>query len=675
MSSAMQKPSRPGKMGRDNQVIQLLNQLGTRLVRSEKERRAMQNMLAEHKEMFADMEDRAMLGEKAYIGLQNQIAKRESAERALLIRQQKMEKELQDKFEKIEKAAALADKIEEAIAQQARLNRRLDKIHQDKTRMIRKLDQIEEVVAETQETVRSGALVTMDDAGKDKSDDAPWWQRSFHVQAIGMAATILVAGIVGWSASSLQQSMTTRGAASSTVAAAETAESNPAADYADNREAPDENGLIIPAFSTVGAYENPETMSAEELLAAMAEDPDALAAKLNAIEPEAAPAVVPEEPQEIANQGTGENDAIELAALTPQDKVETAPPPPPPVQQAVKPPTPPARDADIEKFIADQKSDTPVRQRIAEDKNLPAVIKEIEAKALDGVPEAQHDLAAIYTAGHGGVAVDYKKAAQWFREAAIAGVGNARYNLGVLYHQGLGVDRNVDEAIRWYRAAAALGHPEAQYNLGIAHIEGIGADYNPQVAARFFEQAAQSGIMEAAYNLGLIYENGLLGTPQPQEAMRWYQKAAEQGSPEAQMALDQLSKANKPPVDLRSGAAVAPQTRKTAAAPPEAENIDPEILDGLHIPRKLSSADMSAAPEVSNKERAVVAQIQEQLERFGLYPGPADGIMGPRTEDAIRSYQASYNLTQDGRASEALLVHMLTSELDAAMGDVGSREE
>ncbi len=46
----------------------------------------------------------------------------------------------------------------------------------------------------------------------------------------------------------------------------------------------------------------------------------------------------------------------------------------------------------------------------------------------------------------------------------------------------------------------------------------------------------------------------------------------------------------------------------------------------------------------------------------GLYPGPADGISGPLTRDAIRSYQRKHGLDADGAASKNLLSHMLANE-------------
>ena len=80
-------------------------------------------------------------------------------------------------------------------------------------------------------------------------------------------------------------------------------------------------------------------------------------------------------------------------------------------------------------------------------------------------------------------------------------------------------------------------------------------------------------------------------------------------------------------------------------------------------------------------DAVIVAQIQEQLVNLGLYPGPADGIFGPVTEDAVRSYQQVNGLQIDGNASEDLLVHMLAREFElntypssGLLQDVGSQE-
>ena len=44
-----------------------------------------------------------------------------------------------------------------------------------------------------------------------------------------------------------------------------------------------------------------------------------------------------------------------------------------------------------------------------------------------------------------------------------------------------------------------------------------------------------------------------------------------------------------------------------------------------------------------------VKQVQEALKDKGFDPGPVDGIMGPKTQEALRSFQQSKNLKATGR--------------------------
>ena len=55
---------------------------------------------------------------------------------------------------------------------------------------------------------------------------------------------------------------------------------------------------------------------------------------------------------------------------------------------------------------------------------------------------------------------------------------------------------------------------------------------------------------------------------------------------------------------------------------------------------------------------SVVAEIQNDLNRLGYSAGTPDGLIGPRTTDAIRRYQRDHNLLVDGRATPELADHL-----------------
>ena len=300
-----------------------------------------------------------------------------------------------------------------------------------------------------------------------------------------------------------------------------------------------------------------------------------------------------------------------------------------------------------------------IAQRIQPDASLPSSVKRLEEQAFDGNGEAQHDLAAIYTAGHGDVEQNFDQAALWFRAAADNKIANARYNLGVLYHQGLGQDRDLGRALYWYREAAKLNHAEAQYNLGIAHIEGIGTEYNPQLAAAYFERAANQGIMEAAYNLGLIHDNGLMGQTKPEEALLWYKIAAKQGSTEAQSALEQLAKNLQISLDdvdnLVDRMQLINQSVKGRSAGPAQTTGNDE---------KTSSTATQTSSPIKQPSTELVTQVQEYLMLTGTYAGPADGINGAGTQQAIRSYQAANGLDVNGQISKTLLKSMVGGAIE-----------
>lgn len=643
---------------RDDQIITLLNQIGERLIRGEKDRIAVKSSLQRYDEIYSELESRAANSERAYLSLQNKVSRTADLEAELREWQARIEEEQKYQAEKLARAEAITLKIEEAMAHQDRMNRRLEKIIKDRAQLARKVERIEDTVIETRDALNAKAMVLLTDenlatkTAKAALPTAPAekakksqtiWDKPFYLQAAGITALIIIAISSAWAISRMP---------------------GYSLDNAVTKETPVTVREIDLALADADPANIMET-EPEILETQFEADPAALAAQLNQMEPGAGP--VPEDMQQLAasaKPATNEPEAV--------------------IKPVAFTPAPAAIDTfDTEDFVAAEQSSKPLAERVQPDPDLPPVIKEVEAKAFEGVAEAQHDLAAIYTAGHGGVKINYEKAALWFKEASLQGIANARYNLGVLYHQGLGVNKDVSKAVGWYRAAAELSHPEAQYNLGIAYVEGIGTGYSPPLAARYFQQAALSGIVEAAYNLGLIHENALLGEQDLKQALFWYKHAASQGSPEAQTALNQLAEAMK--MDSADVEKLYEQIskgtlgEKAAGGSIMGDDAQPaDIGKQTSVNTKPSAAaankqaamPASDAPVISeaivpkeNNKIILVAQIQEQLMREGLYPGPANGTLSPQTEDAIRSYQSKNRLTSDGRASQALLIHMMARDI------------
>ena len=77
--------------------------------------------------------------------------------------------------------------------------------------------------------------------------------------------------------------------------------------------------------------------------------------------------------------------------------------------------------------------------------------------ARGGCLRAQFLVGLAYHTGRG-VAVDFERAAAWYREAACGGDSYAIANLGVMSLMGQGAPRDDVDAYTWIRSAAGLGH-------------------------------------------------------------------------------------------------------------------------------------------------------------------------------------------------------------------------
>lgn len=155
------------------------------------------------------------------------------------------------------------------------------------------------------------------------------------------------------------------------------------------------------------------------------------------------------------------------------------------------------------------------------------VIKLFKNGAKQGDAEAQYNLGYMYENGKG-VERDYVIAAEWYEKAAEQGHAKAQNNLAFLYRKGYGVPQDIEKAIELYEKAAGQGCATAQINLGYLYKYGteIGQDYVK--ATDYFRKAAEQGNPTGQVNLAELYDEGK-GVPQDYaEAAKWYIKAAEQ---------------------------------------------------------------------------------------------------------------------------------------------------
>jgi hypothetical protein len=98
---------------------------------------------------------------------------------------------------------------------------------------------------------------------------------------------------------------------------------------------------------------------------------------------------------------------------------------------------------------------------------------------------------------------------------------------------------NVAEAIKWYRLAADQGEVQAQYNLGVMYAQGRGVQKNYTLAHMWFNLAAKQGDQDAVKNQNLIAQ--LMTPAQISEAQKlareWKSKSAGGGLSDADVGL------------------------------------------------------------------------------------------------------------------------------------------
>ena len=106
---------------------------------------------------------------------------------------------------------------------------------------------------------------------------------------------------------------------------------------------------------------------------------------------------------------------------------------------------------------------------------------------------------------------DYGKAMELYTLAGAEGNSTAMNNIGWLYLNGLGVNRNLKAAVEWFEKAAQYDNTRAMINLGNI-CEGYGRDdeSNPDYkgAMKWYTKATQLGDQKAKLNLGNLYHYG-----------------------------------------------------------------------------------------------------------------------------------------------------------------------
>jgi hypothetical protein len=128
------------------------------------------------------------------------------------------------------------------------------------------------------------------------------------------------------------------------------------------------------------------------------------------------------------------------------------------------------------------------------------------------------------------------KAIAYFRRSPDQGFRSARYNLGVIFARGDGVEKDAEAAFEWYGLAAAQGHATAQFNLGVFYRDGLGTAADGRKAVEWFTRSAENGNVFAQINLARIYTLGNVAPKDLTHAYMWLEIARNPFGPQSNRA-------------------------------------------------------------------------------------------------------------------------------------------
>ncbi len=156
---------------------------------------------------------------------------------------------------------------------------------------------------------------------------------------------------------------------------------------------------------------------------------------------------------------------------------------------------------------------------------------------------AAYHLGLMYENGLG-VEKSMSTAAEYYLKAYNAGNTTAASKLGRMLIEGKDIEKNVDDGLSLLKTAGRAGDKEALFTLGELYNSGEFLDKDFVVSSAYFKLSALQGYAPAQHQLGLLY---LFGRGIPQDyslALRWIARAASQGYVPAQKDLAELLSSN-----------------------------------------------------------------------------------------------------------------------------------
>lgn len=141
----------------------------------------------------------------------------------------------------------------------------------------------------------------------------------------------------------------------------------------------------------------------------------------------------------------------------------------------------------------------------------------------------------LYLRGSERRPADLPRAFKLFSEAAEKGDPQAAFYLGMMYQNGMGVERDTKAAAHWLQFAANRQTPAAMLALAKLYLAGDGVKRDDLAARRWIEKAADLEYPEAVMTMAIGLRDGSMGFERnealAETQMRFAQRALKQAGP------------------------------------------------------------------------------------------------------------------------------------------------
>ena len=169
--------------------------------------------------------------------------------------------------------------------------------------------------------------------------------------------------------------------------------------------------------------------------------------------------------------------------------------------------------------------------------------------AEKGHAKARFNLGINYKNGVG-VDIDFNRCVELYEQSAKQGHADAQFALSDMYRNGsldnengnpMTIPKNLPLHFKWSLAAAKQNHVGGQVYTAWCYEQGKGVEPNDESAFEWGMKAAEQDDVDAQYFIGNYFEDGTGTDIDLIQALFWYRKAAAQGDQEAMEAVERLA--------------------------------------------------------------------------------------------------------------------------------------